>query len=191
MASHHLRIRCYPAALLLSAACAFSSVVVGSAAPASSGRAGAQQVVPLVADTKPEDATPKVGNTAGAKKFQSKYGFKTYRANAGGQEAIDACTGGLTNMTAVSEYLTLVEGKPKRYYPIHNHCGGRPILELKLGDLVLIENAGKYRVVGDRDVTIGSKASVLLDMPGDTIIQTCYDSTSDRMRAVALEKITT
>jgi len=119
---------------------------------------------------------------------ESTYALETYIANTGGQEQVNECAGGLTNLTAVSDYLTRVEGSPKINLPIHNECGGRPILELQDGDLVLIENLGEFVVVADRTVERGGDADDLLGLPGTVLLQTCHDS-GNQMRVVALAAV--
>jgi len=135
-------------------------------------------------------ATAKAAKPAKAAKAAepaSKYAYKTYVANSGDQHQVDACTGGVTNMTAVTDYLTRVEGTSKLYLPIHNECGGRPILDLEVGEKVLIDGVGKYEVVALRNITRGAKASALAGLPGSILLQTCFD-TGNQMRVVSLTK---
>lgn len=118
----------------------------------------------------------------------TEYALETYIANVGGQEQLNACTGGLTNMAAVSNYLTKVEGTPKLNLPIHNECGGQPILGLEEGDKVLIDGLGEFEVVAERTVLRGGTAKDLIGLPGSVLLQTCHD-TGNEMRVVALEPI--
>ena len=127
-----------------------------------------------------------IGLTAATANRQ--YAFTTFVANTGGQEAVDKCTGGLTNNPEIGDYLAYVESRNKVYYPIHNHCGGRPILSLGIGDLVQIKDVGDYIVVETRDVQKGDDATVIEGLPGGIVLQTCHDSGSG-MRAVSLVQI--
>jgi hypothetical protein len=101
------------------------------------------------------------------KVFKSRYGYKTFIANHGGQAEIDLNTGGLTEQTKVTQYL----GKP--LYSIHNEAGGKPILNLKNGDLVKIGNQ-EYVAVDYRDLDFPIKADQLTGMAGTAILQTCH-----------------
>jgi hypothetical protein len=105
--------------------------------------------------------------------------YVTYIANTGDQHTVDECAGGLTYFTEIAEFL----GKP--YYPIHNECGGRPILKLKPGDLVSIHQIGVYEVIATLDVFRGDTAFELLELPGEVFLQTCFDF-GDQMRVVGL-----
>ena len=194
-----MNIRSSQARLALSAALAFGAVFGMPAAGQSlstvaASEAPEQAIVqtqtndPMAAITTQLNNNLNSNNTKNNNTKPSKYAYKTYVANAGTQAQVNACTGGVTNMTAVTDYLTKVEGKTKTYYPIHNECGGRPILSLKVGQTVLIDNVGKYKVVDTRDVARGAKASELVGMPGSALIQTCHDS-GPMMRVVALAKI--
>jgi hypothetical protein len=107
--------------------------------------------------------------------------YYTYVANTGDQQTVNKCAGGLTYYTEISEFM----GKP--YYPIHNECGGRPILRLKVGDLVSIHQNGVYEVIAIQDVTRGDTALELLTLPGDAYLQTCFDS-GNEMRVVGLKR---
>ena len=99
--------------------------------------------------------------------------------NSGGQRAIDACTGGLTRWTYK------VNGKP--YYAIHRHCGGKPILSLKKGQVIKISGK-KYKVVSSRNIKKGARASVLRGLPGSRYLQTCYYR-SKWMRVVGVKRL--
>ncbi|MDR2704092.1 MAG: hypothetical protein LBB58_07110 [Cellulomonadaceae bacterium] len=189
-------IRSSQVAIALSACAVLGSIQAPAVAAPVAANVVSVAEVATVADTaakndtaaKAENKAPKTATTSAKKaNLTSKYAYKTHLANAGGQAAIDECTGGLTNMTAVTEYLSAVEGASKAYYPIHNECGGRPILSLKVGEKVLIENIGKFEVVATRNITRGEKATVLAGMPGSVLIQTCFDK-GDEMRVVALAK---
>ena len=105
--------------------------------------------------------------------------FTTRVANIGGQNEIDECTGGLTEMETVSEYL----GRP--YYPIHYECGGAQILNLKEGEQVHIDDVGDYLVLTTTDINRGDTAAALKDFPGEAILQTCHP-TGPKMRVVTL-----
>jgi len=108
------------------------------------------------------------------------YDFATRIANEGGQPEIDACTGGLTKMTSVSKYMG------RDYFPIHNECGGAPLLDLVEGSVVYIEGLGKFMVVELLDVMRGDDASVIKNMAGEILLQTCHDS-GEGMRVIGLQ----
>jgi len=108
------------------------------------------------------------------------YAFDTYVANTGEQDAVDACTGGVTYMPSVANYVG------KAYYPIHNYCGGTPILSLENGDQVRIDDV-TYTVIDSVDVERGDDASVIANLPGSALLQTCYEN-SNAMRVVAIEQ---
>ena len=110
----------------------------------------------------------------------SKYAFQSYVANVDSQEAVDACTGGLTYSPEISKILG------KQYYPIHNYCGGMPILELTTGNKVNIEGVGIFTVVDTVDVVRGDTTSKLTGIKGTVLLQTCYPN-STKMRVVGLE----
>jgi len=113
---------------------------------------------------------------------EGSYHFATRIVNEGEQDAVDLCEGGLTKMNSVSDYLG------KDYFPIHNECGGAPILELETGHTVHIEGLGAFTVVATLDVMRGDDASVIADLPGEILIQTCHN-TGNGMRVVALEAV--
>jgi hypothetical protein len=112
----------------------------------------------------------------------SPYAWQTYVANVDGQEAVDSCMGGLTYSPAISNAMG------RKYYPIHVHCSGVPILSLKNGDLVYIESVGVYRVVDSKDVHKKDTIEVVKDVKGDIVLQTCYTH-SDAMRVVGLDDV--
>lgn len=109
------------------------------------------------------------------------YDFVTHVVNRGEQDAVDACAGGVTYMPSVAKYVH------KPYYPIHNYCGGTPILSLDEGDLVLIDGV-EYQVVDSLDVKRGDNATVIMDIDGDALLQTCYPNSS-AMRVVGIEAV--
>ena len=102
-------------------------------------------------------------------------------ANAGGQIEVDACTGGLTLMESVTDYLD------KPYYAIHDSCGGETLLSLDLGDEVSIANTA-YRVVYLQLVQRGDTAAHLNPISSDVLIQTCYPDKRG-MRILGLEAL--
>lgn len=110
----------------------------------------------------------------------SAYDFSTRIVNEGGQAEIDACKGGLTKMTSVTNYVG------KGYYPIHNECGGAPILDLAEGSSVHIDGLGDFVVVDTLDVMRGDDASLIKNLAGDILLQTCHNS-GNGMRVVALQ----
>ncbi|GAB2453686.1 SH3 domain-containing protein [Xylanimonas ulmi] len=109
--------------------------------------------------------------------------WRTWLANSAdgvAQAAIDACTGGLTQVRGVGDYLGVT------YLAIHRHCGGKPVLALRVGDLVEIQGLGVYRVVSSRDVAAGLEngADQVIGLSGSVMIQSCYANGS--MRVVGL-----
>jgi hypothetical protein len=96
--------------------------------------------------------------------------------NSGGQEAVNACAGGLTR------WFENVDGKP--YYPIHRSCGGTPILSLHIGDRVLVDGA-PWLVTDSRDVARGASYAAAAGLNGQILVQTCYRD-PNVMRIVAL-----
>lgn len=106
-----------------------TSAGVGTAVATTSHAAAHTPVAPVHAPIEPTAST-----------IKSAYDFSTYIANVGGQDQIDACTGGLTKMVDVSKYMG------RDYYPIHNECGGSPILNLVDGNTVHIDGLGDYTV---------------------------------------------
>jgi len=123
--------------------------------------------------------TSGTSNTNGVAEPASKYAFESYVANVDSQDAVDSCTGGLTYSPDISKILG------KSYYPIHNFCGGMPILELKNGDKVNVQGVGVYTVVDSKDVNRGDTTSVIKGVKGDILLQTCYPN-STKMRVVGL-----
>jgi len=105
--------------------------------------------------------------------------WHTHISNYGGQAAVDECLGGLTDFTAVSQWL----GRP--YWPIHLHCGGKPILQIAVGDRISVAEHGVFEAVQLRDVVPGG-AGQIRDMIGDVFVQTCHDHTATSMRVVSL-----
>jgi len=110
------------------------------------------------------------------------YAWETFVANIDEQRAIDECLGGLTYSPNISKAIG------KAYYPIHVQCQGLPILDLKMGDKVKISGVGVFKVVGEKDVNRGDGVKVARGLPGEALLQTCYQN-SDRMRIVALTKV--
>lgn len=138
-----------------------------------------QSAIASQVDARAAATTPKIDQAVAAQP-QKKYAWSTFVANVDSQEAIDACEGGLTYSPEISDIL----GKP--YYPIHNFCNGTPILDLHMGDLVHIDDVGDFRVVGAQDVNKGDTTSAILDLPGDAVLQTCYEI-GNKMRVVGIE----
>jgi hypothetical protein len=109
--------------------------------------------------------------------------FETFISNTVDEGAEAPCDGGLTHNLAVSEFLGA------KYLPIHNHCGGFPILDLRIGDTVTIRDVGEFEVTDFRSVPFGNiPATALVGLDGDAIIQTSYRDNS-AMRAVALTRV--
>jgi len=109
----------------------------------------------------------------------SGYAWTTYVANSGGQEAIDACAGGVTNYGNYGQFT---------YFPIHVHCGGSPILSLSVGSQVRISGGsydGVYTVLSTKDVPKGATTAEFDGMGGSIMLQTCYRS-GGMMRLVSI-----
>lgn len=125
-----------------------------------------------------QSSPAKKSRQAPAQPAESAVAWSTWVANSGGQGAVDACTGGVTR------WHEDVEGKP--YLPIHRHCGGTPILSLRVGDRVKVDGV-VYRVVDLRDVHKTGTIADLHGMGGEAILQTCYKS-GPLMRAVGIAR---
>jgi hypothetical protein len=112
----------------------------------------------------------------------TEFGFSAFVANSGGQDAVDACTGGLTNYTPVTDYLGIPD------FVMHNHCGGAPILSLSPGQTVKIDDT-VYTVTATMDVQQHDGADVITDFAqgSDALLQTCYNNGSSAMYVVALQ----
>ena len=116
----------------------------------------------------------------------SKYKYTRYHrvkwsvrvVNRGGQRAINACRGGLTRWGTVYG---------KRYYAVHNYCGGAPILHLKKGNVIKISGK-KYVVVSTRVVRKGATIRAVRGMKGSALLQTCYFH-SRYMRVVGVKRL--
>lgn len=109
--------------------------------------------------------------------------WSTRVVNSGGQGSVDACAGGVTR------WSSNIDGKP--YLPIHEHCGGSPILSLGMGQMVAISGGGMdgvYQVVDSRDVAKHSKVSAASGIGGSVLLQTCYVN-SNMMRIVGVVKV--
>lgn len=123
------------------------------------------------------DSSPTVGDQE-----HPVFKWMTFVANSGGQEAVDACLGGLTDMTVQANLTQSYLG----YFPIHNECGGEQILNLAIGDQVFIDGYGAFEVIQLRDVEQGDTTRALAGLGGQILVQTCHD-TGLEMRVVALE----
>jgi hypothetical protein len=88
--------------------------------------------------------------------------------NEGGEEAMDACSGGFTRMLG---YEGLEE---KEMLSAHNNCGGDVILPIEVGDRVVIEGQGTYTVQETRDTGKTIYTDAVVDMNGSILVQTCY-----------------
>lgn len=102
-------------------------------------------------------------------------------ANSGGEEALDACTGGFTKMDQDG-----MEGKT--IIAAHNNCGGDILLPIVVGDQVVIEGQGTYRVAETRDTEKSIYPSAIVDMKGEILVQTCYYGVQ-KMKFLALEPV--
>ncbi|WP_251153818.1 hypothetical protein [Cellulosimicrobium sp. Marseille-Q4280] len=109
--------------------------------------------------------------------------WSTRIVNSGGQGAVDACAGGVTR------WSSNIEGKA--YLPIHEHCGGSPILSLGMGQMVAISGGGLdgvYQVVDSRNVAKGDSVTAAYGIGGSVLLQTCYVN-SNLMRIVGVVKV--
>lgn len=126
--------------------------------------------------TKPAPRRPATSSAAPPPPAAPEVRWSTRVVNSGGQDAVNACAGGLTR------WFENVDGKP--YYPIHRGCGGTPILGLRLGDRVRIDGA-LWTVTDSRDVPQGAHYSAAAGLAGQVLLQTCYRDDLT-MRIVAL-----
>jgi hypothetical protein len=129
----------------------------------------------------PSTTTPHVRNSQSAPESQ-RFKWTTYVANSNGQGAVDQCTGGLTKSSAHSKVMG------RSFYAIHNACNGKGLLELELGDKVLIQNVGVFKVVESRDVDMSDTTAVIRGIDGEILMQTCHD-TGTGMRVLGLDSI--
>ncbi len=87
----------------------------------------------------------------------------------GGLPELDRCDGTFIRMADYSRVVGLQDT-----YAAHNSCGGDVILPLGKGSRLLV-NGIEYEVVSTRDLPKeGSKATQLLGLDGDIILQSCY-----------------
>lgn len=74
----------------------------------------------------------------------------------------------------------------------HNNCGGEIVLEMALGDTVLLSGAaldGRYTVMTSRDAHAGDNAAVATSgMEAEVILQTCYQVNDGSERLVGLTR---
>jgi len=105
--------------------------------------------------------------------------------NQGGQAELDACLGGLTLDIEVSNYLVGKFNHDVSYYTIHEHCGGSWILNLQIGDRVIIENQ-KFKVTGFQLIHSSRKADAIT-LAGSAFLQTCLPH-SKVVRVVSLNR---
>lgn len=103
--------------------------------------------------------------------------------NNGSQAAVDACSGGLTHFTDDAYQVP----SNKAYYAIHRNCGGTNVLGLELADIVVIEGIS-FQVVDTRDVADETAFWPVEEMPGNVLLQTCYETKGLR-RLVSLELV--
>lgn len=107
--------------------------------------------------------------------------WSTFVANAGGQRAVNACSGGLTRFTAAT-----LPGKT--YYAIHRGCGGAPILSLKHGHRVHIRGVGTFRVIDSGVGWGGAPISSIAHVKGSVLLQTCFPNGGGKARVVGLAR---
>lgn len=106
--------------------------------------------------------------------------WATTVTNSGGSDAVNACTGGLTNFTAMSEDL----GVPA--YAIHSYCGGEPVLKLNVGEIIAIDGQ-QYRVASRNDFPLFGSTEVMHDLKADAFLQAC-DLAKGNSRVLGLVK---
>jgi len=99
-------------------------------------------------------------------------------ANSGGNEEVDACTGGLTSFTSVMRDLG------KQFYAIHSYCGGEPVLGLQPGDVVRIDQID-HEVLEVVDAPLAGSTQNIRDLPGDMFLYSS-DLAAGTARVVAL-----
>jgi hypothetical protein len=106
-------------------------------------------------------------------------------ANTGGEEQLDACTGGFTHLVG---FTTTAAVAPQRVLAQHNNCGGDVVLALRTGDLVEVAGDATYRVVDSRDTVRDITPASITGIKGSILLQTCYHD-RPQMRFVGLERI--
>ncbi|MDR0482130.1 MAG: SH3 domain-containing protein [Cellulomonadaceae bacterium] len=104
--------------------------------------------------------------------------YVTTVVNRGSDEAVDACLGGLTEFTAISEAI----GKP--YYAQHSYCGGELLLDMEPGDTMTIDGK-EFKVDTVTEVELFSSSLLIDRLEGDILIQTC-DLVHGQARVLAL-----
>jgi len=107
--------------------------------------------------------------------------WTTTVTGSGDSAAVDACTGGLTEFTAMSRDL----GVPA--YAIHSYCGGEPVLALQVGDEIAIDGV-RHRVATANDYPLFSSTEVMQGLRSDAFLQTC-DLVAGQARVLGLEKL--
>lgn len=104
-------------------------------------------------------------------------------SNKGGEEEMDACRGGFTEMTG---YPELGE---HRLLSAHNNCGGDVVLPMVTGDHVIIEGDQEYAITEIRDTPKHDVTTdVMKDMNGIIFLQSCYYN-DNHMKFVALTPV--
>jgi hypothetical protein len=86
--------------------------------------------------------------------------------NKGESAAVNACSGGLTNFLPMTEDL----GVP--VYAIHGYCGGGPVADLQVDDVIAI-NGKKYQVVSANEFPIFSSTEVMQGLVADIFLLSC------------------
>ncbi|MDR2723073.1 MAG: SH3 domain-containing protein [Cellulomonadaceae bacterium] len=98
--------------------------------------------------------------------------------NEGGSAEVDACSSGLTRFTAIEKDL----GIP--YYAMHSICGGDLILELEVGEHIMIDDA-TYTVAWIDNYELFGSTELLDGITADAIVHTC-DLAHGKARLVGL-----
>jgi hypothetical protein len=98
-----------------------------------------------------------IGNSTGL-------AWQTTVTNSGDSVAVDACTGGLTEFLPMSADL----GVPS--YAMHSYCGGEPVLDLQIGDVIAIDDL-HYRVATIDDYPLFGSTELMQDAATDAYLQ--------------------
>lgn len=147
----------------------------------SPGSVGDSAGSPKVAFGNSTDATGTPDSTDATGKPGVDVVWQTSVTNVGDSAAVNDCTGGLTDFTAMHDDL----GVPA--YAIHSYCGGDPILTLAIGDVISIDGL-KYQVATANYFPMFSSTEVMRDLHSDAFVQTC-NLVSGRSRVLGLDRV--
>jgi len=133
---------------------------------------------PLLSETQPP--APVVNTNSNSGSSTSGVNWRTWVANSGGQEAISACTGGLTLFDANV-------GFP--FYALHRHCGGQRMLNVPVGGIIQIGET-RFEVISSHRVYTGHGMDWMIGSGYDAAIQTTLPPTGSGVnRMVGLRRI--